>query len=108
VSADSNLIDPSQACTEADRRGALIATPRQLIARLSLAVGLVDEAVDPPQEPLFAHNLADREAPLVGYYAEGFRAATALANTYNIELPQAIAYNMDLLEQRIQSELARQ
>lgn len=107
VSADSNLIDPAQACAEADRRGTLNATPRQLINRLNLTVALVDEVVDPPQEPLFAHNLADREAALVSYYAEGFRATTALANAYGMDLPQAIAHNMDLLEQRIQSELAQ-
>jgi hypothetical protein len=107
VSADSNLVDPAQACAEADRRGALNATPRQLINRLSLAVALVDEAVDPPPEPLFAHNLDDRETSLVGYYAEGFRAATALANAYGMDLSQAIGHNMDLLEQRIQFELAQ-
>jgi hypothetical protein len=105
VSADSNMIDPVQACEEADRRGVLIGASRQFINRLSLAVAHIDEMVDPPQEPLFGYAPDDREALLVGYYAEGFRAVFALAEAYDMNLPQAIVQNMDLLEQRIHSEL---
>lgn len=107
VSADSNLIDPAQACMVADKRGVVEATPRQLITRLSLAVALIDEAVDPPQESLFVHNLADRETTLVNYYAEGFRAVTGLSNAYGMDLSQSIVHNMDMLERNIMSELAR-
>ena len=105
VSADSNLIDPEFACEEADRRGALTGTPRQFINRLNLTFGMIDEVVDPSEEPLFVHDLADRDALLTGYYAEGFRATCGLAHEYDFDLAQAINHNMDTLEQRIKAEI---
>lgn len=103
ISADSNHVDSALACAKADKRGRLEGEPRQLINRLSLMVALIDEAVDPPQDPLFAHDTASMG--LVGYYAEAFRAIVALSPSYGIELPQAIVRNMDTLEQRINAEL---
>jgi hypothetical protein len=104
IVADSAGIDPETACAEADRRGALDGTPRQLINKLGLAVHIIDEILDPPPEPTFALEGIDRGALLVSCFAEGFRTVTALAQGYDIHLPQSVVQNMDLLEQRIPTE----
>jgi hypothetical protein len=104
IVADSAGVDPATACTEADRRGVLEGTPRQLINKLGLAVHIIDEILDPPPEPTFALEGIDRDALLVNCFAEGFRTVTALAQAYGIHMPQAVEHNMDLLEQRIPTE----
>jgi hypothetical protein len=107
VSADSVMVDPAKACIDADAKGPLEGTPRQMINRISLALGMIDEIVDKPADPLFAHTEGDRMAMLTGWYVEVFRAVMALANAYEIDLPEEIEYNMAILERAINNELSQ-
>jgi hypothetical protein len=107
VSADSVMVDPAKACIDADAKGLLEGTPRQLINRISLAMNMIDEIVDSPAEPLFAHAEDDQAVVLIGLYAEIFRAVMALANAYEIDLPEEIEHNMAVLERAINNELSQ-
>lgn len=104
VSADKDLTDPALACVEADLRGPFEGTPRQCINKLGISLHAIDDLVDPPAEPSYPHRDAPREELLSDYYTEAFRAITGLGNACDINLGEAIGYNMDMLEQRIAAE----